>query len=40
MAKYGTEVADRSRVSGRWSSDRRPTVKQRFLYVSNNLEKV
>ena len=38
MAKYGTEVADRSRDSGRRSRDRRPTVKQGFFNVSGNSE--
>ena len=36
MAKYGKEVAERSRDSGRKSRDRRPTVKQRFLDNSSN----
>ena len=31
------KVTERSRDSGRRSRDRRPTVKQRFLYVSSNL---
>ena len=38
MAKYGMEAAERSRDSCRRSGDRRPTVKQRFLDVSSNLE--
>ena len=33
------KVAERSRDSGRWSRDRRPTVKQRFLDVSSDLGK-
>ena len=33
------KVAERSRDSGRRSRDRRPTVKQRFLYVSSDLGK-
>ena len=32
-------IAERSRDSGRRSRDRRPTVKQRFLYVSSELGK-
>ena len=32
------KVTERSRDSGRWSRDRRPTVKQRFLDVSSDLE--
>ena len=32
------KVTERSRDSGRRSRDRRPTVKQRFLYVSSNLK--
>ena len=39
MAKYGTEVADRSRDSGRRSRDRRSTVKQGCFNVSSNSEK-
>ena len=38
MAKYGKEVAERSRESGRRSRDHRPTVR-RFLDVSSNLGK-
>ena len=33
------KVAEQSRESGRRSRDRRPTVKQRFLYVSSDLGK-
>ena len=34
------KVAERSRESGRRSRDRRPTVKQRFLYVSERFGKI
>ena len=36
LGKFFKKVAERSRDSDRRSRDRRPTVKQRFLYVSNN----
>ena len=35
---FSKKVTERSRDSGRRSRDRRPTVKQRFLYVSSNLK--
>ena len=38
FGKILKKVAERSRDSGRRSRDRRPTVKQRFLYVSSNLK--
>ena len=39
FGKILKKVAERSRDSGRRSRDRRPTVKQRFLDVSSNLQK-
>ena len=39
LEKFLKKVAERSRDSGRRSRDRRPTVKQRFLDVSNDLGK-
>ena len=38
FGKFLKKVAEQSRDSGRRSSDRRPTVKQRFLEVSSNQE--
>ena len=35
---FSKKVTERWRDSGRRSRDRRPTVKQRFLYVSSNLK--
>ena len=39
MRNFLKKVAERSRDSGRRSRDPRPTVKQRFLYVSSDLGK-
>ena len=38
LEEFLKKVAERSRNSGRRSRDRRPTVKQRFLDVSNDLK--
>ena len=38
LEEFLKKVAERSRDSGRRSRDRRPTVKQRFLDVSNDLK--